>query len=394
MDTRKQANALNIEDELKKLREKSDRGELMELKRGPFGGYSNKAVALYVARLKEQLQTSERTFKSHISELTAEKDGLKAERDALQSKLAAYENGAKAKPAVEVPHAVDDELRLAEQLRAGLQQEKDALQRQFAEQAGDYGLKAQEYVMRISELEDRLAEDQGLADEYERQLDDLEKKFERSTEEGRKYQSQLSETRQENCKLILQTETLSREIEGLSAQLEMAKRNILGLISDKEELESINVQLRESLNSLVVKADAMIRENNLLNTQLETGRAKVQQYQAMHEKLSDMLMKVRTAGQMLDEKVVEMDRALSFGDGQIAGPRASATRPASKAELLDFSPAESTALQDVASELASIQLAMSQMQPPIPFSGDTGLYSPGEQEDEKYSPVKIAVNGR
>lgn len=394
MDTRKQANALNIEDELKKLREKSDRGELLELKRGPFGSYSGKSVSQYVSRLKEQLQTSERTFKSRISELSAEKDSLKAERDALQARLASQESGVRAGSAGQGTGAIEEELRQAEKRSAGLQEEKDALQKRFAEQAGDYGVKAEEYVLRIRELEESLTQDQELAEEYERNLEDMERKLERLTEEGGALKSQIAELRQENCRLNVQAEGRQREAEGLSGQLNVARNNILGLICDKESLENINVQLKDMLSGLVVKAETLARENGIVNSQVEAGRAKMQLYQTMHEQLADTMAKVRAAGCMLEEKILEMDRTLSFGEGQVSAPRPGGSRPApaTKAELLDFAPSNgSVALQDVMDELNAIQAAMIDLHLPVRFDKQPKV-TPGGTDGEGYSYIDLVVN--
>lgn len=386
MDTKNQAAVLNVEDELRKLREKSDRGELMELKRGPFGGYNTKEVKQYVSRLKEQLQTAERTFKSHIAELAGEKDMLKAERDALQLKLSRYEAAAQGKE-----RQAPDESAAGIHTQAAMDP-KPALQARFAEQAEDYGMKAEEFSLRTGELEERLAAEQNAAEELERKLEDADRKIERLAEEGRQMRSQLSDERQENCRLNVQSENLKREIDGLSTQLGVAKQNILRLISDKEALDGIISQLKDALNGLMLKADALMRENSLVSSQLEAERAKMQQYQTMHDKLSDMLSKVRTAGQMLDERVVELDKALSWGEGQMSRSRVEAPRRVTKAELLDFSAGKSSAVQDMVNELGVIQANMAQMQQPMTFVEEPEGLLAGELADDAYS--TLASSGR
>jgi hypothetical protein len=87
MEAKEREAALNPEEEFKKLRDKTDREELSELKHGLMGGLKPKDVEVFVARLKDQMQTAERTYKNRISELTGERDQLRDERDDLQSRL-------------------------------------------------------------------------------------------------------------------------------------------------------------------------------------------------------------------------------------------------------------------------------------------------------------------
>jgi chromosome segregation ATPase len=462
--------AVNPEEELKKLREKTDKDEMTELKRGLLGGYRSRDVAQFVSRLKEQLQTSEKTFKNHITELGAEKDQLRIERDALLAKVALYESSENQKSEAEFAFSKDDaskrelhasilkselqqakrtaegfladkdslesklrdlsqladeniaelqgrldildaelkqateisstlsaeketfqaqleaqageanaraaaleqqidslseKLQLTQQQRDGLQVHKDALQGELAARAKEYEESTSSLSQQMIQLEEQLVAGESQAADFEAKLDDTLKKLDRKVEENLQLRSQLSETRQENCRLNVQVDNLTCENNGLATQLEVARQNILKLLSDKEAIEDINGQLRDALNNLLVKADAIIRENTVVASQLDTERDKVQQLQAMHEKLCDMLMRVRMANQLLDERIIDMDKALAWGSGQMVKPNTIAKHRNTKSEMLDFTDGKSTALKDIISELNSIQNNLAQYQQPL-----------------------------
>jgi chromosome segregation ATPase len=420
MDTKQRDNAASPGEELKKLREKTDKDELAELKRRLLGGYRRGDVDQFVSRLKDQLQTVERTFKGHISELTEEKDRLRSERDDLLAKVAMYESAASAKPAedpndlksmeeyaaalkaelLEAKSALDsaaaerDELSgklqalsaLADESAADLESKYTGLQARLDDQAHEYEAAAAGLRGELQALETRLGEKDEETAVLAGRLEEAEKKLARKSEEAQQLKGQLAETRQENCTLTERTAELERENEGLAAQLDVAKQNILRLISDKEAAEAANGRMREAMNSLVVKADAVIKENAVLVSQLDAERGRAQQYQAMHEKLSDTLARVRMASAMLDERVMEADKTLAWGSAQAAKPAAAGRRRAEKADLLDFTDGKSEALHDIICELNSIQNNLAQYQPPQPHA------EADKKPNIRYSVEKLEVD--
>ena len=73
--------------ELKRLRDKSGKDELAgELKRSLLGGVSRADVLAYVDKLKGQWSSAEQTYKAYIADLAREKEALRLERDALESR--------------------------------------------------------------------------------------------------------------------------------------------------------------------------------------------------------------------------------------------------------------------------------------------------------------------
>lgn len=467
MNAKQQETAVNPEEELKKLREKTDKDELAELKHRLLGGYKKGDVDQFVSRLKDQLQTVEKTFKSHISELTLQKDQLRGERDALLMRLAAYESASNEgrewiPPDAAVTIAGDEALqselldakrsaeglladrasleeklqqlsRLAdgdiaelksriveletslkearsqceglaadknalqaqmesqakdsEALCEALESEKTALQEKLSELTGEHEAAVANLGAQIKEMEGRMADEEYAAAESGKKLEDARKKLIKKDEDILQLKGQLADTRKENCKFAEHISGCEREIEGLASQVEVAKQNILRLLADKEVVETMNTRLRDSLNTLVVKADAVIKENGVIAAQLEEERDRAQQYQAMHEKLTDMLARVRMANKMLDERVLDMDKSLSWGSGQISKPVAGARRRGTKAELLDFTDGKSTALRDIICELNSIQNNLAQYQQPAQQRDE-----PEKKPNIRYSVEKLEVD--
>jgi chromosome segregation ATPase len=437
--------AVNPEDALRKLREKTDKDELMELKRGLFGRYRNRDVVQYVARLKEQLQTVEKTYKGHIAEIVQEKDAFRAERDSLLGRLCLYESAAKetqgaensptggctemsahasmlaselqqakhaAKEILEDKGSLEEKLAelaaLADENIAGLQCKiealetelkqalddnaalelvKGALQQQLTVLTDEHEKVLETMLGQIKGLEEQLSAAEAAYADLESNLEDTVRKLDKKTEEGLLIRSQLSDTRQENCRLNVQVEAQSRENESLTAQVEVAKQNILKLLADKESAEALNAQLREALNSLVVKADAVIKENSVLLVQLESERDRVQQHQAMHDLLVDMVTRVRMANQLLSERLADMDKSLSWSSGQLSKPLTGAQRRNTKAELLDFTDGKSAALHDIITELNSIQTNLAQYQQPAAARNE-----PDKKPNIRYSVEKLEVD--
>ena len=166
--------------------------------------------------------------------------------------------------------------------------------------------------------------------------------------------------------------------------MEAARQNILRAMAEKEEAEALNTRLRDALNTLVVKADAVIKENAVLAAQIDAERGRTQQYQAMHEKLADTLARIRMAGAMLDERVLEADKTLAWGAVQAARPASSSRR--GRKDVLDFTDGKSDALHDIICELNNIQQNLSQYQP---ASSHT---EPDKKPNIRYSVEKLEVD--
>jgi chromosome segregation ATPase len=332
MAAKEQENALNPEEELKKLRKKTDRDELGELHRGLLGGYRSRDVALFVERLKDQMQTAEKTFKSRIAELTQERENLKGECGELNVKLKKAENAAReTKAAKPAETAAPD--RAAGEANGELQVRIEALEnelRQALEQKESLAAERDDMHAALAEANAKLETEAGTL--------------------GR----QLAEAKSENKAFKEQVEALTRANASLTAQVETSKRNILESVNEKDALAQVNEQLREAMNCLLVKADAAIEENDALNARLNEEREQTQRYRALFDTMGDMLARVRTAGRLLDDRVDEMGKALCWGAGQASRP-ATGTHRKSKAELLDFTDGKGSAVKELMGELKSIQ---------------------------------------
>jgi regulator of replication initiation timing len=337
MATKERDNALNPEEELKKLREKTDRDELGELRRGVLGGYKSRDVASYVERLKDQLQTAEKTYKNRIAELAQEREKLRADCQELASRLAILESRESEEPprAAEPDDAIGTEelIRRADESIAEMRGRVEALEAELAE---------------ARELNGRtLSEKDGL----QLELDELQARL---AAEATEHDRLLAESRRQSCELRDQFEALARANNGLADQLEISKRNILEAVSEKDALAEVNEQLRGALNALAVKADAAVQENETLNAQLADEREQSQRYRTLLESLADNLSRVRAADRMLDERVVEMDKTLNWGAGQASKP-ATGVHKRTKAELLDFNEGKGPAVRELVTELKKIQ---------------------------------------
>lgn len=327
--------ALNPEEELRRLREKSDRDELVEMKRGLFGGYRGRDVAAYVERLKDQLQTAERTFKGRIAELEAERDKYKNENAILAQNLAqaakTQEIPAPA-PAAPVKDESDDSRVVAlqseadglrEQLRQAREQKESAVTGKDGLQSDLNGLRAR--------LDAEIAEHDRL----------------------------IAESNRENKALNDRIEALIHANGSLEDQLEVSKGNILEAVAGNDTLSDENAQLREALNSLVVKAGAAVDENGALNARLDAEREQTQRYRALYDSISDCLSRVRAAARIVEERVAETDKTLSWGAGQASKP-ATGEHKRTTAELLDFNEGRGPAVRELIGELASIQGELAQ----------------------------------
>jgi chromosome segregation ATPase len=341
MNTKEPETAVNTEEELRRLRDKTDKGEIGELRHGLLGGYRSRDVASYVERLKGQLQTAERTFKSRIAELAQEKEKLKGEYNALAARLAFYESAAKEEHTGEADGdggGAGELIRIADENIAELHGRVDALE---------------------TELRHANEQKQCLyagRDGLQAERDELRARLEA---EAKEHSERLEESRKEHKALHGQMESLARANGDLADQLEISKQNILESISEKDALAEINEELREALNSLIVKADAAVDENDDLNARFAAEREKSQRYQALYDSLSGMLARVRTAGRLLDEKVEEMEKTLCWGNGQASKPTTGAHKR-TKAELLDFTEGKSAAVKDLIGELKSIRGGLAQ----------------------------------
>jgi chromosome segregation ATPase len=333
MAAKEQENALNPEEELKKLRRKTDRDELGELHRGLMGGYRSRDVAMFVERLKDQMQTAEKTFKSRISELTQEREKLKSECGELSARLKKAETAAKETKAAKQDEAVAVADRAPGEADPELQVRVEALQ---------------------AELQQALEQKETLAAERDDMHAALEVANAKLETEAGTLSRQLEEAARENKALKEQAEALTRANAGLSAQLETSKRNILESVNEKDAFAQVNEQLREAMNCLLVKAEAALQENEALNARLNEEREQTQRYRALFDTMGDMLARVRTAGRMLDDRVDEMGKALSWGNGQASRPATGAHRK-TKAELLDFTDGKGSAVKELMGELKSIQ---------------------------------------
>lgn len=332
MAAKEQETALNPEEELKRLRKKTDRDELGELHRGVLGGYRSRDVAAFVERLKDQMQTAEKTFKSRIEELTREKEKLKGECGELSAKLKKAEAAAKETKAQKTGEAEADNR---------------------APAGGDPELQGRVEALE-KELRQALEQKEALADERDDMRAALEEARAKLETEAGALSRQLAEAGRDNKALREQAEALTRANASLTAQLETSKRNILESVGERDALTQVNEQLRGAMNSLLVKADAALQENDALNARLNEEREQTQRYRALLETMADMLTRVRTAGQLLDDRVEEMGKALSWGNGQASRPATGAHRK-SKAELLDFTDGKGQAVKDLMGELKSIQ---------------------------------------
>lgn len=419
MDTKETATAVNPEEELKKLREKTGDDELAELKHGLLGGYRRQDVALYVGRLKGQLQTAEKTFKNHIVEITAEKDQLRYERDTLIARLTQLES---------VPDSIlKAELQQAKRAAEGfladkgtLEEKLHAISRMSDESIAEMQAKTESLEEQLRQAQERIGELQAEKDgihaadmeafqaeknAMKMEMEGLQVQFESYVNKSEENEHELrSEIDTLNCRIEAekalsseyhsmleesgwQIEDLNRDNTTLSGQLEVARQNIRQLLSDKEVVEGINEQLRMALNSLVVKADAVIKENNVVGSLLDAERERVQQYQAMNDRLSDMLARVHMANQLLDERVVELDKALSWGNGQMSKANPGTPKRNGKADMLDFTDGKNNSFQEIITELNSIQASLSQYQQPSKLCDDKS-----KKPNIRYSVEKLEVD--
>jgi len=335
MNTNELEVALNPEEELRRLREKSDRDELVEMKRGLFGSYRSRDVAQYVDRLKDQLQTAERTFKGRITELEAERDKVKAENATLSQNLAQAAK-TQEKPASAPAAPVKDES--AGEGMLALQREVDELREQLRQ--------ARE------QKESVLSGKDGLQSE----LDGLRARLDAEIAE---HDRLIAESNRENKALNDRIEALVRANGSLADQLEVSKGNILEAIAEKDSFADENAQLRQTLNILIVKAEAAVDENEALNARLDAEREQTQRYRALYESISDCLARVRAAARIVEERVAETDKTLSWGAGQASKP-ATGEHKRTKAELLDFNEGKGPAVRELIGELKSIQGELAQ----------------------------------
>ncbi len=386
---------LNPEEEFKRLREKTGQQELTELKRGLMGGYKKKDVAAYVERLKNQLATTERTYKARIAELSQEKDQLRYERDSLQIRV----RQAESEPASdELKTALHQAQQVAESFLAdrGSLEEKlkymtrmsddavNSLQRRVEEleaalaQAGERH-EALIYEAEAAHEEQREAfakELAALAAEREGLQVQMEALTARSEQTEAWLRGELQETsaRLDAAHVRLadadgRVEEAARQLDGLAqentaltAQVETARQNISALLREKEAVEAINDRMRAALNSLVVKAEAVVKENTVVASLLEAEREKVRHYQLVNSGLADMVARVRMAGQLLDERVAELNRTLVGQESQAAKPDPGLAGRR-KNDPLDFSPVRDP-LKDIVAELSLIQASLTQYQLP------------------------------
>ncbi len=385
---------LNPEDELKRLREKTGQQELTELKRGLMGGYKQKDVAAYVERLKNQLATAERTYKARISELSQEKDQLRFERDGLQSRLKQLES----EPASD---ELKSELHQARQVAESFLADRGSLEEKlkYMTRMSDEAVAALQ--QRVEELEAGLAlageRNEALVYEADAAREEQREAFEKelaalaAEREGLQVQLEALAARAEQTEaglrgelqeMIAQLEAaqaraadadmkveeathqlgfLSQENAVLTSQVETARQNISALMQDNQTVEAVNDRMRAAINSLLVKAEAVVKENGVVAALLEAEREKVRRYQLQNSGLADMVARVRTAGQLLGERVEELDRTLAGQEGQATGPEPVSARV--KGDPLDFTPARNP-LKDIVAELAVIQAGMAQYQKP------------------------------
>ena len=301
-------------------------------------------MAAYVERLKDQLQTAERTFKSRIAELSCERDKMKAENSELASRLKMFEaetgeNHAEGIKGGEAPGPDPAELiRIADESVAEMRGRIGELEAELAEARG---------------LKERLSEEEGSLRDS---LDDLRAQLDAESAE---HDRLLNEAHRQNRELSGQADVLARANAGLTDQLEASKRNILESLAEKDALAEVNEQLREALNGLIVKAGAAVQENGELNALLSAEREQLQRYRALWESMGDSLARVRTAGRMLDERVIEMGNTLNWGAGQASKPP-SGSHGKTKAELMDFTEGKGPAVRELIDELKGIQGGLSQ----------------------------------
>ena len=468
--------------ELKRLRDKSGKDELAgELKRSLLGGVSRADVLAYVDKLKGQWSSAEQTYKAYIADLAREKEALRLERDALESRaneqllqleqsraaadplnhpqvLELCEQARAAEAALQQAQAQAEaahsqNAQLQEELERLLQQDQEQQQhlRELAEQREQeqgreaharYQQQSAQYEATIAELNSRLndqlyelsdasARIEELAREaehkeaalrqqaqaHERALCEAREEIQRRAEQReatliananaetaqlraaleRRLQevetalhnarARAAQLEQQVYELSLEAQRAGRDRDDAQADAETARAVAQGQIQKYEEAHELNLRLKETLSSLLLKAEALIRENELLGGQLRTERERAAQYQAIHERLVDVIARVRMANQLLSERVADVDRALGYG-GPI--PRSTGMPPPTAgARRLSMEPLNldggGTALYDMIQELNSIQSSLAQMQ---------GV--PAPEEDKKpnirYSVEKLEVD--
>lgn len=380
---KEQAVAVNPEEEFKKLREKTGKEELSELKHGMLGGYRRRDVELYVTRLKCQLQSMEKTYKGHIADLTQEKEQLRYERDVLQGRLARQE---------EAPAPVlQTELQQARRAAEGFLADKDTLE----EKLRYITLTADETIEELREktetLEAELAREHELCDGLQAEKEGLlvqleaqsQKFLDRETALRRELEDVKCRVEAEQARSAAhdtQMEEAAKQTEELIAQLDVARRNISALLAEKEAVCATNEQMRKALNSLIVKADAVVKENGVVTSMLESERDRVRQYQVANGKLSDLLARVRTANQLLQERITEVDRMLTPPDGVMQAKAPSGAPWRGMADVFDFSEAKDP-LKDIVTELNAIQANLAQYQLPVRTA----------EEQEKKTNIRYSV---
>lgn len=156
---------------------------------------------------------------------------------------------------------------------------------------------------------------------------------------------------------------LEAENRALSNRLEDVADAIQEQVRQIDDTRALNARLKESMSSLLVKAEALVRENEMLSGQLHGERERVAQVQAIHERLVDMLTRLRMAHQLLGERMADVDRAVGYGMPRGMGqpPPAAGSRRAAM-EPLNLDGGGSSALYDMMQELNNIQATLSQIQ--------------------------------